>query len=237
MSPLFMSGQSKINPSYDTVLFDMDGTLLDLAFDNYIWMQCVPRLWAEKNNLSLTVSKEKLYQFYLKNQGTLNWYSSKFWQQQLDIDVLALQQHHQHRIAPRPYCFELLERLKQQGITCWLVTNADCATLQLKLNNIPIADYFSHIVSSESLGYPKEQQGFWHTLQQQRYYEPRNCILVDDNYDVLHSAQQYGIGKLISITEPDSQNPRTEVSTQYPHLQALTDLLDLWPATTEIYGT
>lgn len=29
----------------DTVLLDMDGTLLDLAFDNYFWQKLVPETW------------------------------------------------------------------------------------------------------------------------------------------------------------------------------------------------
>ena len=34
----------------DTVLLDMDGTLLDLAFDNYFWQKLVPETWGAKNS-------------------------------------------------------------------------------------------------------------------------------------------------------------------------------------------
>ena len=32
----------------DTVLLDMDGTLLDLAFDNYFWQKLVPETWGRE---------------------------------------------------------------------------------------------------------------------------------------------------------------------------------------------
>ena len=36
----------------DTVLLDMDGTLLDLRFDNFFWMEHLPRLYAERHSIS-----------------------------------------------------------------------------------------------------------------------------------------------------------------------------------------
>ena len=36
----------------DTVLLDMDGTLLDLHYDNYFWLEHVPRRFSEKHGLS-----------------------------------------------------------------------------------------------------------------------------------------------------------------------------------------
>ncbi|EPR3214815.1 GMP/IMP nucleotidase, partial [Klebsiella pneumoniae] len=35
----------------DTVLLDMDGTLLDLAFDNYFWQTLVPETWGAARGL------------------------------------------------------------------------------------------------------------------------------------------------------------------------------------------
>lgn len=35
----------------DTVLLDMDGTLLDLAFDNYFWQKLVPETYGEQQGI------------------------------------------------------------------------------------------------------------------------------------------------------------------------------------------
>ena len=44
-----------------TVLLDMDGTLLDLHFDNYFWQHHVPVRYAEKHKLELDDARNFLF--------------------------------------------------------------------------------------------------------------------------------------------------------------------------------
>lgn len=48
----------------DTVLLDMDGTLLDLHFDNFFWLEYLPLRYAEQHSLPLPVAKARLEGFF-----------------------------------------------------------------------------------------------------------------------------------------------------------------------------
>ena len=221
------------------IFFDMDGTLLDLAFDTYIWMQRIPERWAVEHQATLEQAKSQLYQYYLQFQGSLNWYSSTFWRQHIGVDAFAIQHENRHLIAPRFGCFELLNALQNFGIEYWIVSNADQVTLDLKLENVPMRPYFNQVISSESIGYPKEDQRFWQTLQQRYPFDASQVTFIDDNYAVLDSAKQFGIAQLFSICEPDSSTPRTEFNPNYIHLERLTDLLNYLnhEKSNHLYGT
>ena len=54
-----------------TVLLDMDGTLLDLHFDNYFWQEYVPDRYAEKHGISLARAKEELSPRFEQTYGKL----------------------------------------------------------------------------------------------------------------------------------------------------------------------
>ena len=45
----------------DTVLLDMDGTLLDLHFDNFFWMHYMPRRYAEIHQRDEADSRRQLH--------------------------------------------------------------------------------------------------------------------------------------------------------------------------------
>lgn len=202
------------------MLFDMDGTLLDLSFDNQIWLEQLPLRWAEQQHCTLATAQARLGQFYQAHHGTLNWYSSRFWQAQLGIDVLQLQYHWRHQISLREGCIDLLDELQRRGVTCWLVTNADRATLQLKLDHLALENhdlrpYFTHRVSSESLGYPKEDIQFWHLLQQQYALDPAQAWLIDDNLAVLDTAKRCGVARCIAVTQPDRRHSPVTLPRQY----------------------
>lgn len=210
------------------LMFDMDGTLLDLAFDDLIWNTRLPERHAETHQCTLEESKEILHTFYQQHNHTLCWYSSKYWTEKVEVDVLKLQYDNQEKIAPRPGCFELLEQLKQHGYRCWLLTNADQASLQLKLENIDLSPYFEVMLSSEEIGYSKEFVEFWEILQQKHDFDPQYAMMIDDTEKVLQGAEKFGITQLITIVQPSSgRAARQAHDLNYPAIQNLTELLPL----------
>ena len=82
--------------SIDTVLLDMDGTLLDLYFDNYFWTEHLPRIYADKHQISEESSAEHLQRQFQQDEGTLAWYSIDHWSEQLGLDIPALKRSGPH---------------------------------------------------------------------------------------------------------------------------------------------
>mgnify|MGYP001816981247 FL=1 len=57
----------------ETLMLDMDGTILDLAFDNYVWTDLVPRRSATANNMTFEAARKELFARYRAIQGDLEW--------------------------------------------------------------------------------------------------------------------------------------------------------------------
>lgn len=207
----------------DLVMFDMDGTLLDLAFDNFFWQHAVPQAWAVANGHSHDAAKQILYPQFKAQEGHLNWYSLPYWSDALQLDLNGLKQQHQDRISLRPQAQQLLEQLQQAGKTLWLVTNAHPQALHIKMQQTGIANYFEQLISSHDLGHAKEQAPFWQLLEQAYRFDKSRSIFIDDSESVLHAADAYGIQHVVSIIQPDSSLPARQ-ALKFPALHQLMDL-------------
>lgn len=209
----------------DTVLLDMDGTLLDLHFDNHFWLHHVPRRYAESRGISVAAATEELMQRYQSVEGTLDWYCVDHWSRELGLDIVLLKQETDHLISLHPHVLTFLEGLKQAGKRRILVTNAHQKSLQLKLQKTSLAGYLDVVISSHNIGLPKERPEFWSRLQDTVYFDPRRTLFVDDSLPVLRSARQYGIEYLLGISLPDSTQPE-KIGHEFPAIQDFSVLLD-----------
>jgi len=188
-----------------TVLLDMDGTLLDLHFDNHFWLEHVPKRFAQKHGLPIGAAKQALLSRYQAIEGTLNWYSVDHWSDALGLDIVKLKEELGHLISIHPYVPEFLDAVRASGRRVVIVTNAHQKSLALKMERTQLERYFDQIVCAHDLGFPKEDQSFWMALQNIEPFNAEKTLLVDDSHVVLESAREYGIAHLLAVHQPDTQ--------------------------------
>lgn len=207
----------------DTILLDMDGTLLDLYFDNYFWREHLPRKWGELHGLDVTTARSHLLAKIDGKAGTLAWYCLDHWSEELGVDILALKSDVVHLIGIRPSAEAFLKFVSALAQPVVMVTNAHAALIEMKMNKTGIDGYFDQIVSSHRLGVAKEEPGFWGKLAMELDYVPERSLLIDDNLQVLRSARAYGIKHLLTIAQPDSQRP-VRVVDEFPAVFSYQDI-------------
>jgi HAD superfamily hydrolase (TIGR01509 family) len=188
----------------DTVLLDMDGTLLDLRFDNYFWLEVLPVHYAQRHDLSLEAARAQLTPLFVAKQGSLDWYCIDFWTRELSLDIAQLKREVREHVRFLPGAERFLQTLHERGLDPVLVTNSHRGVLEIKTGQTGVARYFRRIVSSHDLGVPKERSEFWTLLQAQLAYDPARCLFVDDSLAVLNAARAHGIGQIFAISRPDS---------------------------------
>ena len=189
----------------ETVLLDMDGTLLDLHFDNYFWREFVPERYAQKHAISKQAAADELFPRFAAVEGTMDWYSVDYWTGELELDIEFLKHEIKHLISVHPHAEEFLDALRHNGHRLVLVTNAHQKSLALKMEITQLHGHFDKLICSHDFGVPKEDPSFWGRLREHEPFEPHATLMVDDSLAVLQSARAYGIRHLLAISFPDSK--------------------------------
>lgn len=194
----------------DTIMFDMDGTVLDLHFDNFFWLHLVPQNYARNNGITEEEATDIIRKKYEAVHGTLSWYCLDHWERELQLDIPELKIQARHKISIRPNVERLLRELRFSDKRLVLVTNAHPKSLNIKMGQTGIDEFFHQCISSHQLNLAKENHGFWEQLQNLESYDPERTLLFDDSLPVLRQAQREGIKHLYGIKKPDSQRPNLD---------------------------
>jgi HAD superfamily hydrolase (TIGR01509 family) len=215
----------------DTVLLDMDGTLLDLHFDNHFWLHLVPEQLSLQRQISLDEANALVKQAYHDVVGTLDWYCLDYWQRYLNLNILALHHAAADIIKLRQDSMPFLQALAGASKQRILFTNAHPQSLALKLTHTNLANGLDQILSSHESGYPKEHPQFWQYAFDKYNLDPSRCLFIDDSEVILAASKKAGVAYQLGINNPDSQQPHIEF-TDFP---AITDYQPLSLALQSVY--
>jgi HAD superfamily hydrolase (TIGR01509 family) len=208
-----------------TVLLDMDGTLLDLHFDNHFWLEHVPKRLSEKHSISLQAAKDIMAVETQQVMGTLSWYCLDFWAEKLDIDIIEAKREIEHLISIREDSLPFIDALKASGRDVILVTNAHPDSLSLKVEHTQLNNHIDQLISTHEFSVTKESQVLWQRLQAKLGFNPEHTLFVDDSLGILKAAQVFGIKHLLAVSNPDSRQPARKIS-EFPSIQDYRFLLD-----------
>lgn len=215
--------------NFESILLDMDGTLLDGYFDDLFWNDWVAKAYATRTGLPLHQARTKVQSDLKAVAGQFAWYDFDRWACHFGLDLASLQDRGQGLIRCRPGTLALLDYVTDHKVPMILTTNAHPKVLAFKLDAIQVqhpnfTSYFSHIISSHRFGFPKEAQGFWQRFAAQTGIKPARTALIDDNAQVLNAAKAYGIAGLIAVSQPNSNLPPTRLPG-YDNVRYLNELI------------
>jgi putative hydrolase of the HAD superfamily len=195
----------------DSVFLDMDGTLLDLNFDNHFWREHVPLRYAERHHLDIETAKTVLFPKFKRKEGTMDWYCVEYWSRELDLDIAELKREIHHLIAVHEHVPEFLQRTREIGKRVVMLTNAHSKSLDMKMEVTGLNHAFDTLICAHDIGYPKEDLRFWSLLGKDEPFEKERTLFIDDSLSVLRTARDFGIAHIVAMRKPDSQSPSREI--------------------------
>ena len=213
----------------DTVLLDMDGTLLDLHYDNQFWLHHLPKRLAELRGISEEESRAAMTARYDAVFGQIQWYCLDYWAQALQMDLdnefMPLKRELSHLLMLRDDTVPFLKALHESGREVILVTNAHPHSLALKLEYTQLDAHIDNLISTHEFGVTKESQLLWQRLQARVKFDASRTLFVDDSLPILNAAKTFGIKHLLAVDNPDSQLPNRNI-TAFPAVRDYRLMLD-----------
>jgi HAD superfamily hydrolase (TIGR01509 family) len=196
----------------DTVLVDMDGTLLDLNFDNLFWREIVPQRYARLHSMTVVAAQAVLAPRFDARVGTLEWYCLDFWTRDLGLDLKTLKREHREHIRFLPGAQDFLVSVRARGKRVVVVTNAHRDTFAVKAEHTGLDRLVDSVVCSHDFAAPKENAAFWRALERHEPFDSQRTLLIEDSLPVLAAARAYGLRHTVAIRRPDSKQPARAIA-------------------------
>ena len=168
------------------ISFDMDGTLVDPVFTDWVWGHGIPTLYAQKTGLPFETAKVIVESEYRKvGDAAIEWYDIKYWFRffRLEESWHALMERYIDKINVYSDVDHLLERLNDR-FQLVLTSNAGREFIKVEMEATGLGRYFGRIFSATSdFGEVKKTTAFYSRICQILEAVPDEIVHVGDHYE------------------------------------------------------
>ena len=184
----------------ECLLIDMDGVILDNAYDNDFWQNQIPEVIADNKGIAFDDAKRLAIQIFNYKKNTKDWYDVDYWSNMLNIDIEAQKRSEKSfsRISLYDGVIDTLSVLKNKTKTI-LITNAHRKTLNIKLEKYNLTPYFDEMVCAHELNYVKEDIQLWYMLRSKYRLDYEKTLLVEDTINNINVGLSAGISGAIYV--------------------------------------
>jgi HAD superfamily hydrolase (TIGR01549 family) len=168
------------------ISFDMDGTLVESEYTEWVWHHGIPKLYAEKAGIPFEEAKDFVLREYRKvGEAAIEWYDIKYWFRlfQLEMDWKTLMKRYVDKINVYPDVKRLLDQLKGK-FRLILTSNAGREFIDVEMEATGLDRYFDQIFSASSdFQEVKKTPSFYQRICEILKIQPVNMVHVGDHYE------------------------------------------------------
>jgi len=166
------------------ISFDLDGTLIKSTYADLVWLEGLPKIYAQEKEISFRYAKQYLQNEYDKiGDNKVEWYDIEFWFQHyhLQYSWRKLLENYKYAIETYPEVPEVLKRLYNKYILI-IISNAKKEFIEMELRETKLRKYFTNIFSSTSdFQKVKKVTDFYSMICDKLEVEPKELIHIGDN--------------------------------------------------------
>jgi HAD superfamily hydrolase (TIGR01493 family) len=166
------------------ISFDLDGTIVDAAYGNMVWLEGVPRAYALRHGISLEDAKKAVKEAYDSvGEAQLLWYDIDYWLRRFDlrVSIPQLLDSYTDHIRLLPYARDVIRALGET-YTLVIASNAARIFVDKELAHVGLETAFSRTISATSdFRMVKKQEAFYRTLCSTLGVSPAEVVHVGDH--------------------------------------------------------
>lgn len=190
----------------NTILFDMDGLLVD---SEPLWKIAEKKVFGA---LGLNLSNELLRQVmgFRLNEVVAHWYAYQPWPEPNfeateEAIICCMEELLAEQAVALPGVLESLKYVQSQGFKTALASSSSMRLIEVVVNKLQIKSYFHLLYSAQSEPYGKPHPGIFISAAKQLGSDPSECLVVEDSINGVIAAKAAKM-QCVAVPEAEKQH-------------------------------